>query len=297
MITYIKSRQSLTVLHKGVTFTVAADTQQYQRLLDAINDNDVEAVEKIVYAVEDIRHKLGDVEVFGGHVKFRGEPLHNYLVDRILETNDVEPLGHFLDNVMRNPSRRAVQDLYKWCEAGGLPITRDGCIVAYKLVRNDFKDIYSGTFDNSVGAVVEVPRNMVDEDPNRTCSAGLHFCSQDYLPNYGGSDSRCVLVKVNPADVVAFPTDYNLSKARCCRYEVIEEIERETAAEHFDDHEGYYVERRILDRIESIESELELEGNGTLVERLDAIDEELGLPHIEPLIARIDRAESQLGLS
>jgi hypothetical protein len=65
---------------------------------------------------------------------------------------------------------------------------------------------------------------MVDDDANRTCSSGLHFCSQDYLSHFGGSDSRVVIVKINPRDVVSIPTDYDFSKGRCSRYEVIGEV-------------------------------------------------------------------------
>jgi hypothetical protein len=32
-----------------------------------------------------------------------------------------------------------------------------------------------------------------------------------------------MIVKINPADVVAIPTDYNNQKGRCCRYEVVDE--------------------------------------------------------------------------
>ena len=33
-----------------------------------------------------------------------------------------------------------------------------------------------------------------------------------------------MLLKINPADVVSIPIDYNNSKGRCCRYEVIKEL-------------------------------------------------------------------------
>jgi hypothetical protein len=69
-------------------------------------------------------------------------------------------------------------------------------------------------------------RMNVDDDPNHTCSAGLHFCAYSYLSSYGSSgNDKVMLVKVNPADVVSIPTDYNNAKARCCRYEVVQEIE------------------------------------------------------------------------
>jgi hypothetical protein len=76
--------------------------------------------------------------------------------------------------------------------------------------------------DNSVGQVVEMERNQVDDDQNRTCSTGLHFCSQEYLNHFSGEHT--MIVKINPADVVSIPNDYNDSKGRACRYEVIGEL-------------------------------------------------------------------------
>jgi hypothetical protein len=52
----------------------------------------------------------------------------------------------------------------------------------------------------------------------------LHFCSLDYLSHFGGHDSRTVVLKINPRDVVSIPADYNATKGRTCRYEVIGEL-------------------------------------------------------------------------
>ena len=125
---------------------------------------------------------------------------------------------------MNNPSKRAVTELYGFLEKNSLPITPDGHFLAYKKVRKDFLDIHSGTMSNAVGTVVEMERNMVDDDQNRTCSTGLHFCSQEYLAHFGDGTSRTVILKINPADVVSIPNDYNNSKGRACRYEVIGEL-------------------------------------------------------------------------
>ena len=67
-------------------------------------------------------------------------------------------------------------------------------------------------------------RNKVDDNQNNTCSSGLHFCSKEYLSHFGGSDSRTMIVKINPADVVSIPTDYNNSKGRACKYVVVGEL-------------------------------------------------------------------------
>jgi hypothetical protein len=37
-----------------------------------------------------------------------------------------------------------------------------------------------------------------------------------------------MILKINPRDVVSIPVDYNDSKGRCCRYEVIGELGAET---------------------------------------------------------------------
>ena len=107
-------------------------------------------------------------------------------------------------------------------EKNNLPITADGHFLAYKKVRGDFKDCHTGTMDNSVGKIVEMERNQVDDNANQTCSTGLHFCSQNYLNHFGGE--RTMILKINPADVVSIPTDYDFSKGRACRYEVIGEL-------------------------------------------------------------------------
>jgi len=103
-----------------------------------------------------------------------------------------------------------------------MPITPDGHFLAYKKVRANYKDVHSGTMDNSVGQIVEMERHEVDDNKDVTCSTGLHFCGMSYLSCFGGD--RTVIVKINPADVVAIPSDYNDAKGRACRYEVIGEL-------------------------------------------------------------------------
>jgi hypothetical protein len=157
----------------------------------------------------------------------------------------------FMDNLMLNPSKRAVDELYGFLEKHGNPITPDGKFLAYKKVRSDYKDVHSGTTLNKPAelldgndhvkmsfpmgqkgevtvavvngvTVVSMPRNEVDDDKDRTCSYGLHFCAKDYLGHFGGE--RVVIVKIDPADVVSIPADYNDAKGRACKYEVVGEI-------------------------------------------------------------------------
>jgi hypothetical protein len=184
----------------------------------------------------------GAVEQRDRALYHNGKPLDTGLTRRILQHMDdgedglAEPLKKFLDNVLENPSYRSVQGLYDWVSKSGLPITGDGQILGYKIVDKNYRSIspMGPKMDNSVGKIVEQDRNQCDEDPDQTCSAGLHFCSPGYLPHYGCSTgSRIVVVKVHPRDVVAFPRDYNTAKGRACRYEVVGEVDREKIAEFF----------------------------------------------------------------
>lgn len=244
---FIKSPKSVTVVVNGKTFTAPSDHSRYNEIIEALSNDDDERLEQLISTpiVPEALASFGMVQVYRSHVTLNGEPVHSYLTEKILATQDHEPLIRFLDNVSQNPSRRAAQDLYSWCEKAKLPITEDGEIIAYKYVREDYKDVHSGTMDNSVGKVVEVLRSQVDDDFRVSCSHGLHFCSWGYLSHMSGV--RLMLVKVNPRDVVAFPDQYEFTKARCCRYEVVEEIDWSQAATYFDDVTGYYVPPRPLE--------------------------------------------------
>lgn len=154
----------------------------------------------------------------------------NSLTTRVIDMvragdTGVTTLLNFLEKLMENPSRRAVNELYGFLQANDIEIGEDGDFYAWKKVRDDYLDIHSGTIDNSPGAHPRVARNMVDEDSNRTCSYGLHVCSKSYLKHFGNcTSSRVVKVKVNPADVVAVPADYNNAKMRTAGYAVVEDV-------------------------------------------------------------------------
>jgi hypothetical protein len=220
---------NIVVVIDNKPHTISKTHITYQKVLDAIKAGDWETVKDTIDPKKVvINYGKGNVEVQGDKLFWKGKEFHNALSARMIgmlqEGLPVEPLILFMENLMSNPSKRSVTELYGFLEKNNLPITSDGHFLAYKKVRRDFKDCHSGTMDNSVGQVLEMPRNEVDDDQNRTCSTGLHFCSQSYLPHFGGSDSRTVIVKINPRDVVSIPTDYDNAKGRASRYEVIGEL-------------------------------------------------------------------------
>jgi hypothetical protein len=102
-----------------------------------------------------------------------------------------------------------------------MPIDPDGDFYAYKAVKEDFTDKHTGKIDNSVGQVVTVRRNMVDDNPDNACSYGLHAGSFNYVRGFAQLGDNIIIVKINPKDVVSVP-NHNTTKLRCCRYEVTE---------------------------------------------------------------------------
>lgn len=225
------SDSGVTVYVDGESKIVSATSPLYAGVVAAIQADDEDALRTAVNVKETVvRSSNGNITLEDGTLLYKGEPLRHAIKNRIVKMLnggfDVTPLVNFLDNLMENPSNRAVNETYGFLEACNLPITPDGCFLAYKMIRDDYTDIYTGTMDNSVGQTVTVPRNEVDEDSERTCSYGLHVCSQAYLGHYGrrGNDDRIVVTKVNPADVVAVPSDYDNSKMRVCGYDVVDEL-------------------------------------------------------------------------
>ena len=224
---YLIQGKNITVVIGTNSHTITSSHICYDKIKEAIKNDDWDAVKEFIEPRKVvINYGAGNVEVQGEKLFWKGAEMHGALTKRMIamlqEGFPVEPLVLFMENLMNNPSKRAVDELYGFLEKNNLPITSDGHFLAYKKVRQDFKDCHTGTMDNSVGQVVEMPRNQVDDNQNNTCSSGLHFCSEDYLNHFGGEHT--MILKINPADVVSIPTDYNASKGRACRYEVIGEL-------------------------------------------------------------------------
>lgn len=263
---YIVQGSNITVVIGTTPHTISKSHIAYNKLLNAIKANDWDTVQDIIEPKKVvIKFGQGNIEIEGDKIFWKGREMHNALTKRMVamiqEDFPVEPLVKFMENLMENPSKRAVNELYGFLEKNTLPITPDGCFLAYKKVRGDYLDCHSGTVlnkpavyltdeDNAklaeqVGkhnevqvevvdgvTVVSMERNLVDDDQNRTCSVGLHFCSRDYLNHFGGD--RIVVLKINPRDVVSIPNDYNDSKGRACRYEIVDEIDKDKADEAFE---------------------------------------------------------------
>lgn len=224
----------LTVFVNGEPHQVQRVHTNFQRVKDALVDPTI-TIQGMLDILSEATFLTGaftgkaNAEVRDGALWVNDRTVNSTLGNRVLdivrEGMDVDPWLKFVENVFSNPTPTAQNELYDFLEKHTLPITEDGHFLAYKKVRGDYTDVYTGRFSNRIGSTNEMPREQVDHDRTRTCSQGFHFCSREYLKSFGGE--RVVILKINPADVVSIPNDYDFAKGRCWRYEVVGEIEEQ----------------------------------------------------------------------
>lgn len=211
---------SIVLNYSGKTVAVSKGDSRYWDVLKAIKEKRLDLIPALVEPERQFEGsgiELRDGLLYAGDMSIPPE-----LNERIMKHKELgipyDSLLKFWENLKLNPSYNSRQQLFAFLSNNGHPLTEDGCFIAYRGVREDFKDKHTGKFDNSVGAVCEMPRDAVDDNPNHTCSAGLHVACFDYARGFG---EQLIEVKVNPKDVVAVPTDYNGTKMRTCRFEVV----------------------------------------------------------------------------
>jgi hypothetical protein len=232
---WILTDNTITVSIDGKTHMLGRDDANANKLIDALKNERFDEVPELISVAKLIEsYTQGNFKVEDGEVLIDGEPVHGLLATKIKEFHASDlpymPLVNFARNVRQNPNQRAQNDLFAFLEYNGHPITDDGCFIAYKRVRKvgegQFKDIHTGTMSISIGQTVNMPRAEVDDNPEQTCSRGLHICSFGYLSSFGGSNDPILEVSVNPKDCVAFPTDYDMQKCRTCSYTVLSVVEK-----------------------------------------------------------------------
>lgn len=237
MVSFTVLPRSIVVGINGKRFDVKKEDARFEKVLALIKTKHA-AGEEI--SDEDMSKLIDPEAMFGseegvslkkGVVYIGDEAMPPELSLRIIELKKqeipIKNLLNFWNNLKENTSMNSVQQLYKFLEHNGHPITADGCFIAYRAVREDFKDFHTGTMDNSVGKTLEMPRNKVNDNSSETCSHGLHVASWEYAKDFGGAKKKMIEVKVNPKDVVCVPDDYNNTKMRVCKFEVLAEIEQE----------------------------------------------------------------------
>ncbi len=243
-IPYIVTSESITVVVKGKPYTVSVSNAAFAEIKNRLANQDFAGIEQLFNTGAAIgSFTKGNITVEDNGVLFRGVPIHNLVVDRILDFMrqglPYQPLVNFLDKLMQNPSARAVAELYTFLEHKNMPLTPEGNFLSYKGVDNNFYSVHAGKLTllkgtsagasntgciyNAVGQEVECPRNEVCDNFKSHCSPGLHIGSLEYAKGWG---SQVVIVEVNPADVVCVPDDCSCQKMRCHHYKVVATYER-----------------------------------------------------------------------
>ncbi len=221
---YTITNSTVTVIVEGETYVVKRGAVNFDKLQAAILDNDWKAVPSFLTVAKTITEwSSGDFKLVDGKIlhKTKEVPkgLHERLLAMVTEGSDPKSLMRFWERLQENPSRRSVQMLFEFLQHSGIPITEDGHFLAYKGVKSDYKDSYTGTIDNSPGASPpRIPRNEVSDDPRTSCHFGYHVGALSYAQRFS---SRTIICKVDPADVVCVPYDSSQQKMRLTYYTVV----------------------------------------------------------------------------
>ena len=247
MIPYILTDNSLTIVVDGKALTMENSNPSFneaKKLLSQEKYDELPNLFDTPMAVE--KFAEGNISVSDGEVRYGNEVIHNHVVGRILDFMrqglPYKPLVRFLDKLMDNPSRRAVNEVYAFLEHKAMTLTPEGHFLAYEGVRDDYTDWHSGKFSNKVGDENEMSRRNVCDDANIGCSYGFHAGSLDYARQYGNG-GHLMVVEIDPSDVVSVPLDCDQQKLRTAKYKVVSHFEKkleEPMCDEYGDYEDYY---------------------------------------------------------
>jgi len=249
---YIINQTGIVLFMNNKPQKFASSDPKYAAVIAALrlpSDQQEAAIEKALQEGcpnRDIAKSGFQVNAATQEVAYHGEllpaPLARKVFSLIEQNLPVTLLEKFWENLKKNPSYNSVRELYDFLSYKELPITEDGCFLAYRGLGSDFYSIKGNTSTrvlqgsvnsqgqiyNGVGEHIEVERNCVDDNRDHHCSFGVHAGSWDYARDW--SQGKMVVVKINPKDVVSVPSDYDCQKLRCCAYTVVSEVEAEISA-------------------------------------------------------------------
>ncbi len=220
---YTLTNESITVIWEGKPHNVQKGSPNFPGLKKAIMAEDWDAVPKHLTVAKGLEEwAKGRFALKNGSLCYDGVSLPSAFNERILSMAstgaDPGPLFKFWERLQKNPSFRSVMSLWGFLQHGGIPLTEDGCFLAYKGVNDNFTDAHTGTISNKPGTINKMPRNQISDDPNHACHEGFHVGTRSFAQGYG---RRLVVCKVDPENVVCVPYDGSAQKMRVCEYEVM----------------------------------------------------------------------------
>lgn len=229
----IKTDSGVTAIINGKNYSITSDHPQYYKVVEAIhskvNGKKLAQIFATANSIKEYSNGKFKISSDLSAVYYRGHRVHNSVERDILrfmrEDLPVEPLLAFTARLYRNPSMKAIETLNDFRNLYNLPITDDGCVLAYKGVDENFCDMHTHSVNNCVGSVPKrFKRNEVDDNDETDCSKGYHAGSFKYASSFG---PNVVVVKVAPEDVVVVPKNCRTWKFRTLGYEVVALCEKE----------------------------------------------------------------------
>ena len=227
---FVITQDSVTVTLGNQTETVNLSDKNFDEVRSLVLDGEFStALALLVPATSIEKWGQGALSISEGTVEYSGMKLTGKLVDRILSLMEggddaFKRFAMFLNLTMEQQSFKTRERLMDFAAHDQLDLDEQGRVVAFKNVGDDYMDKHSGKFRNQVGDSPSMRYSDVDDDHEKSCSQGLHVCSPTYLQGFWGTSGKTMRVVVDPRDFVAIPYDYNDSKARVCKYTVVEDV-------------------------------------------------------------------------
>lgn len=249
-------KSAIFILPDGTPLTIMSSDARYNEAVRLIKEDRLDdAIDLADKAKAIDKRTEGKFIVIDGVVNIDGQELPSALSSKLLslveQGRDTAYLERFWDNLRKNPTESSRRDLFAFLEANNIPITKDGCFIVYKKVREDYWDSHTGrTHMNKPGTTVSMPREDVDPNRDNTCSSGLHVAAWDYARSFSGE--RLMECKVNPTDVVAVPPDYNQQKMRVCRYQVLRETTTPYQEALYENDAEFNVDQPLVEDVKEI---------------------------------------------
>lgn len=225
---YNITASSVVLFKTGKRLVAHSSHPNFRAIIDRIKNKQYNNIERL-FEIKRTIEKVFNVQIVDGkEVRYNGNLVHSGVSKQILDFIKMgiphRPLVKFLNKLMQNPSQASRDSLYSYIGDKYLPITEDGDFIACKAIRKDWLDIHSGKVSNRVGETVMMKRSDVNPSSQECAGSGLHVGSSEYIKAYGGAESKYIMVKINPRDVVVVPQESGYGKIRVCRYKVIREV-------------------------------------------------------------------------
>lgn len=217
--TFILNDTSVSFFHDGQMHQTSSSNPMFKDIVAKLRKGDLDDATKLTNIAQAIeRASKGIIKNDGGILKYVDQNLHETVQDWIMRNmNKGNPAWdaviNFMGRCKLNENPESIEQLWQFIRACGLIITPTGHFIGYKYVDDNFMDKHTGKLNYSLGKIVEMPRDMVEFNPEIACGPGIHVGAMNYVNGH----STIIELLVDPKDVVSVPRDHNNEKLRACR--------------------------------------------------------------------------------